>query len=304
MITDYYISPHPSLQPFINNYILSTSGDEKITFGNQWPASHETSLIFNLANKPRHATEINAVLFSSKDVCVVGLQTKPNGFVHFSGRYHTFIIQFTAVGFNKVFGIPMQELKDKIYSATDIIGQKVADLYDRLLHARDVQKMADFTDEFLLSFLKRNNNYSSGEDGITAVSKALYNTTQVLSVLQYASKANMSLRNFERRFTEQVGVPPKLFTKLVRFNEAMIAKLIAPEKNWTSIAYEYGYFDQMHFIKEFKQFTGFTPTQFSQHQRGLTNLPADTNEWDTVSWELAANPLQKIQFVVVKRTDF
>ena len=73
---------------------------------------------------------------------------------------------------------------------------------------------------------------------------------------------NMSVRNFERRFAEQVGIPPKMFVKLVRFNKAMSIKLAEPDKNWTAIVYECDYFDQLHFIKDFRQYTGLTPNQF------------------------------------------
>jgi hypothetical protein len=51
MITNYLISPHPILQSFVDNYKLSTSNDEKLIFGNRWPASYETSLVFYLADK-------------------------------------------------------------------------------------------------------------------------------------------------------------------------------------------------------------------------------------------------------------
>ena len=107
-------------------------------------------------------------------------------------------------------------------------------------------------------------------DGITAIAKELYNTTSLLSVAQYAYKANMSIRNFERRFTEQAGVSPKLYAKLVRFNEAIKIKSMQPEKNWTSIAYDCGYFDQMHLIKDFKQFSNESPSSFFNRNAGLT----------------------------------
>lgn len=151
---------------------------------------------------------------------------------------------------------------------------------------------------FSLKFLKLNHRWWPEEDSITLISKTLNNTTQLLSVPQYASKANMSLRNFERRFTEQVGIPPKLYAKLLRFNEAMKVKLIRPQKSWTAIAYECGYFDQMHFIKEFKQFAAITPTQFTVNQKKLTGLREDADH------QKAFNSLPQVKFVVIKRTDF
>jgi hypothetical protein len=76
----------------------------------------------------------------------------------------------------------------------------------------------------------------------------------------------MSVRNFQRKFKEQVGISPKLYTKNFRFNESLKLKIMHPEQSWASVAYECGYFDQMHLIKDFKAFTGFTPFDFFKHQ--------------------------------------
>jgi hypothetical protein len=70
MITSFFISPHPSLQPFVDNYILSTSNNEHITFNSYWPASNETSPIFYMADQPwRHQIEHqDSLLFEQKIV--------------------------------------------------------------------------------------------------------------------------------------------------------------------------------------------------------------------------------------------
>ena len=70
------------------------------------------------------------------------------------------------------------------------------------------------------------------------------------------------MRNFERRFSEQVGTSPKLFCRLVRFTAAVQFKIAHSKKSWTEVAYECGYFDQMHLIKDFKQFTNENPSTF------------------------------------------
>ena len=201
-------------------------------------------------------------MLANKSNCVIGLLTRPNGIVHFTGKYHTFMIQFKANGFNKIFRIPMFEFTDKIFTTEDVFGRQTNDLHEQLLNATGIQQMAFFADKFLLYFLNRRQETAPVYDGITAISKDLYNTTVLFRVAQYAYKANMSVRNFERRFTEQVGVSPKLYTRLVRFNEAVKIKTMQPGKNWTSIAYECGYFDQMHLIKDFKQFASESPSTF------------------------------------------
>jgi transcriptional regulator GlxA family with amidase domain len=77
-----------------------------------------------------------------------------------------------------------------------------------------------------------------------------------------AYSANMCTRNFERHFLDEVGMSPKRFSCVVRFNHAFQLKLRYPQKDWTSIAPECGYFDQTHLIKDFKRYSGNCPSAF------------------------------------------
>ena len=76
-----------------------------------------------------------------------------------------------------------------------------------------------------------------------------------------SSYANMSFRTFERRFLDEVGMPPKLYARITRFNNALENKMLHPYKRWTDITYENGYFDQAHLIKEVIMFSSKTPEE-------------------------------------------
>ena len=80
-----------------------------------------------------------------------------------------------------------------------------------------------------------------------------------VSIEKIASLACLSLRQFERVSKERIGLPPKLFARLIRFSKAYRMRENFPLLSWTQIAYECGYFDQMHFIRDFKQFAGVAP---------------------------------------------
>ena len=69
------------------------------------------------------------------------------------------------------------------------------------------------------------------------------------------------MRQFERRFTQQVGMRPKLFARIARFEAALENKARFGSKSWTEVAHEYGYYDQMHMIHDFAEFTGGTPAE-------------------------------------------
>ena len=82
----------------------------------------------------------------------------------------------------------------------------------------------------------------------------------LIKVDQLASLACLSVRQFERIFQQRIGLPPKYFSRLVRFAQAWIMKEQQPGISWIKIAHECGYFDQMHLIRDFKEFAGFNPS--------------------------------------------
>lgn len=79
-----------------------------------------------------------------------------------------------------------------------------------------------------------------------------------------ALESQLSLRQFERAFLEQVGVRPKLFSRIVRFARAMQAKSEQPERTWSDVAAEAGYFDQMHFIRDCHSFGNEAPSSLME----------------------------------------
>src|SRR5215204_1359626 len=277
MIINYFIPPHPTLKLFIDSYIFSTSNNKRVTFKSLWPASNEVNLVFHLADQPEHDTnELNkSRSLQNKDSCIIGLLSNFNGIVSFSGIYQRFVIQFKASGFYKIFRRPFSEFTNKIFCLDEVFGRSAIVLRQELINEKDVQKMACYADKFLLIFLNGQKIHNNLYDGITAISNELSNNTPSSNIGQYAHKANMSIRNFERRFIEQIGVSPKVYYRLGRFNNALITKLKYPQKNWTSIAYECGYYDQMHMIKEFRRFANLNPSDLLQLNTDFTRPRID-----------------------------
>ena len=305
IIANYFIAPHPLLQSFVDDYILSTSEGEKVTLNGAWPASNETSLIFYMADRPSHHTAEGVISsLQNKHGCVVGLLSQCNGVVSFEGIYHTFIIHFKANGFKKLFRLPMEEFVNKLYYLDDVFGKEARNLNEELMYSQDVQKMSLLADKFLLHFLNIQKSDVNLYDGITFISNALFSNSPLLSIEQYACKANMSVRNFGRRFTEQTSVSPKLYCRLLRFNKAVNTKLKNPRINWTLIAYNCGYYDQMHMIKDFKEFADVNPSALFQNNTQITRPHTDLLESDNDTFVQSDANVISEKFVVVKRTDF
>jgi transcriptional regulator GlxA family with amidase domain len=69
-------------------------------------------------------------------------------------------------------------------------------------------------------------------------------------------------RQFDRKFIERIGISPKQYLKVIRFDKAFRMKNRLPQKDWLTIALHCGYYDYHHLVKDYKEFTGCTPNQF------------------------------------------
>lgn len=261
MLTTSLILPHPALNDFINSYTLCTHKSLNVNMTFPLYAHHETSIGFFLGDTSlqikNYTTKV--VTESTSKVFLFGLSTNCKEAMASTGNYTTFTIEFKANGFSKMFGISANEITDNNFPANEVIGSGVTHLYEQLLHTKSAQQMVAFADKFLINTINRKKSTYINE-GITKISSYLLTNTTITNISQYAYHANMSLRNFERRFVEQVGTSPKLYCRLLRFNSALNFKISNPKKNWAEIADVFSYYDTMHLIKEFKQFTNSSPT--------------------------------------------
>ena len=92
--------------------------------------------------------------------------------------------------------------------------------------------------------------------------KLIYQSNGTVRIKELNEKLFISQSPFEKRFRKVVGTTPKKFASIVRFNS--ILNSLDKTKSLTEICYENNFFDQAHFIKDFKQFTGETPENFKR----------------------------------------
>jgi AraC-like DNA-binding protein len=107
---------------------------------------------------------------------------------------------------------------------------------------------------------------------VRTAAKLLYHTRGQCRVEELVDYCHASVRQLERKFQRAVGVSPKFFARPLRFGQAQRRLMFDPETDLTQLAYQCGYFDQAHFIKEFKAFAGMTPSEYAHHVRGLQQL--------------------------------
>jgi AraC-like DNA-binding protein len=167
--------------------------------------------------------------------------------------------RFLPEGLLPFLEVPVSSLENKAVSLSVLFGEKGALLETEVLQATDNQQRIQLIEAFLLSRLSEPHVI----DSITkACVEVIFQSEGQLGVPELADKVNINRRNMERKFTTAIGMSPKQLSRVVRLQSVL--KMLERQKcsSLTSLAYENGYYDQAHFIKDFKEFTGVSPKSF------------------------------------------
>lgn len=165
----------------------------------------------------------------------------------------------------KLLGIPAYELTNLSIGLADILGNDSAMLEERMMAAKNNVDRFNVLSGFLMNKLATNYNEINY---VYAAVHEMINSETVPRVEKLSGKYCLSARQFERNFKALSGFPPKMYHRITRFNKAM-AMYGQLGKTLTDIAYECGYYDQSHFIHDFKAFSGYHPgVFFSGHAEG------------------------------------
>jgi len=190
-------------------------------------------------------------------VNVVGPQTYRRVEMHLRGALESFVIMFQPDGMHRLFSIPMHELTDKDFEGHSVLGNFILLARERLGNTTSLKERVRLVDEMLL----RHSICSSGFDGVSAAAHRILQSGGRVGLAALAGSAGLGMRQFERRFVQQVGMRPKLFARIARFEAALESKARIVTRSWTDVAHDFGYYDQMHMIHDFAEFTGGTPTE-------------------------------------------
>jgi AraC-like DNA-binding protein len=262
MINTIESLPAPALQNYIKCYGLREVDTEGKQLHLAIHAIEQSLMPFWLSSTPLlHITDTGVQTIDIKKRWLLGLTSSYQGYQIYEGKYRFFNVQFKNNGFYHIFNIPMLEISDQLLIGDDVIGKDLRFLQEQLEESSCMEEMKNAADHYFLNALFKNKGGHTN-DRITAATNIIARSHRQLDMESLAYKVNMSIRGFERHFFQQVGTMPKQYIKIVRFNKALLLKTIAPQKKWTDIAHQCGYFDQMHLIKDFKIYAGDSPRKF------------------------------------------
>src|SRR5690606_24478079 len=137
--------------------------------------------------------------------------------------------------------------------------------------ANEMNELPKAADDFLLHTLARQKERPIHKLTEAAVS-CLYQHPDSQDLNRLASTLNVSQRYLQKAFLSNVGFSQARFLRVLRFQKALQRLSRGGVANLTSLAYEYNFFDQSHFIREFKAFTGMLPSSFSAERLPINRL--------------------------------
>jgi AraC-like DNA-binding protein len=265
MVSTFQIKPAAILQPFISSYSLRQFNTGALVMPQPMHAVHEYYMTFFLKDKFGELRD-NSGNFqrrASNSLCT--LFTEPQGCVYYKGDYVIFCVQFKSNGIFAILGIPQKILINAIFPLGDILGDEDNLLLtEQLQFSANIFEMARCMNSYLIKMLL-SQKHKVYTDIIAGISDIILHNKGVISVDALALYGCMSRRNFERRFIDEVGISPKLYARITRFYNALENKMLHPDKNWTDIVHENGYYDQSHFIKEVKLFSSKSPDELFKY---------------------------------------
>ena len=256
------------LRPYIWAYGMTTGRVDVVPLVIPLPARPKQLLTFSFADGYRALRSASGQTDATPRVAVVGPQSYARPGLSVFGRIDHFTIHFQPSGFNRLFGIPMTELADAAYEAHDVIGPEISTLEQRL---GDTPSFAERIQLVEAHFIRLLRHRGGGPDPVATAANSLFASHGLQRVSVMATDSGLSVRQFERRFLTHVGVPPKLYARIIRFNAVLDHKLRCPGRAWSRIASDHDYCDQMHLVHDCRAFTGESPSRFLAH---LVGLPA------------------------------
>lgn len=174
-------------------------------------------------------------------------------------------VHFRPGGAFPFLGLPAGELIDTHIDLETLWGLSAVTLRERLCAARTTAERFQLLQQALLSRL------CNGAENHYAVSATLemFAKNQVRPTVRQAAKyLGLSQRRLIEVFKAEVGMTPKLFSRIQRFQQTRTFIQRHPSHNWAGLALDLGYFDQSHLIREFLEFSGLSPTAYlSRHKR-------------------------------------
>jgi len=245
--------PTEKLRPYIRQLVVSENASES-----EYKVFPSTGMVIGFQYRGTLSTVQDNTATRLTSAGITGITDRYRIFRNSAG-IGTILVYFTETGFAHFATHPAHELFNLSLSLKDIFRKDdVSRVEDLLSDARNDQQRLHITEQFLLSQLKEREQ----DQLISEAVRLIYTSKGNIRIKELNERLFISQSPFEKRFRKVVGISAKKFASIVRFNNVLSS--MNGLKSLEEICYENGFFDQAHFIHNFKQYTGQTPEQFKR----------------------------------------
>lgn len=266
--------PKPPLSHFIR-FFFYFEDVQKANVVDRFLPNGDTEILIDFHDEPQYIYD-NATLKevqACRHVWASGVRTGPIT-IPSGNNSSMMVIMFRKGGAAPFFPFPMSEMADRVFDADLVWGTGFGELRERLLATRAVARRFEIVENFLTSMFR---SRLEANPCVEFAVNEMATRPDSLSILKMNQKIGYSQKHFIELFKRQVGVTPKAYLKLMRFQKTIrFIDASPPQIDWKGIAADCGFYDQSHFINDFKHFTGFTPEHYASiHTEYQNYVPVD-----------------------------
>ena len=252
------IQPHGMLRQFVKYYWIMESDTNEGNVTERVIPTETIQIMFHYKHPFKVYIPEHPVLTQSQSF-ISGL-TDAYCDVSTHGEAGVIAVCFYPSGACHFFDFPLQKIENQSINLNDIFHSEIRFIEEKLYNLHTVKERIECVEEFLLQHfaLIPKYDYQLLESGIRLIKTQI----SCINAHTLSNTLNITPKSLERKFSKYIGKTPKQFIKLIRFQEIMSNIYHSKNLSLEVFAHENGFYDQAHFNKDFKFYTGFTPKEY------------------------------------------
>ena len=259
--------PNQDLAPFVKCYWTLESPKEESPEKQTIIPDGCMEMIFHYGDSYKQLAENGTSIIQPK-CFVIGQLTQPLE-IEPTGETGIFSVRFHPNGFLPYATLPIKEMENTAVALEKLFGKEGKEIENVILNTNSTPERIKYIETFLLNRLT----------DITTIDRIIKSTVGTIltangqfSVDELFKQTNINRRQLERKFSSAIGLSPKQLSKTIRLQAVLKALLSKNFTSLTALAHDNEYYDQPHFIKDFKEFTGVTPKEFYGNHLAMSSL--------------------------------
>ncbi len=257
-----FINPRHELKRYISKMWLFENNSGLANHGTLIAPNAKPKIIIPYKNALTTTDNGKTTICKESDICFIGIRDVPVTLGTPKGATGSIGIELTTDGAYKFLNVPMYELTNNLFSFSELYGTEGKELLQRMMNDEDPKQKINIIQGFLIEQLKAGEKNNSIVNYSVNFISSLHG---LASIKQLEKKTGYSKRYLDLLFKNHLGISPKTYSTIIRFQH--FYKILGDDGTSEIIKMQSAlelYYDQSHFIKEFKRYTGYSPKQYSK----------------------------------------